>query len=335
MKPEREFTLAIGASILATSVGLLTSELALGVNEELFFSLFVLGLLFVLHASGTLQFLLNRLLLYYGRKRSIIGILTDIDINKIGAPRGNINDPSYWKEFLEKKRITIKEIKIGSKITQWSLQRYSVIFNAYGRLYPETDEKKTILELIFEYVARGGVFVNVSDFPFYYAFDINRSTVLNPTPYLDFASPVMVYNWKDFEKVEQGAKPSLFFYQENNFFNYDFIKRTNFLVQPIDSCENSEGLSVTVKLAVLITDRIEPSVLCKGSGVNFSPIFAGRYGNGKFLVSLIPFQGTDEPQHNASEDLVMEKIVEMIGKDREEKEQAMREYMKRHLLDKK
>ena len=306
--------MAIGSSILAASVGLLTNEQSLRVSIGLFCLLFGFGLLFVLHASGTLQSLLNRFLLFYGRKKLIVGILTDIDVSRTGAPHDNINDPSRWKEFLKEKGITIKEIKVGSKRTQWYLQRYSVILNPYGRVYPEIDEKKTILELIFEYVARGGAFVNVSDFPFYYGFDINKSTVLNPAPYLDFASPVMVYNWKDFEKVIQGAEPSLFFYQESSFFNYDFIKRTNFLIQPINFCENNGVLNITIKWAVLITEKIEPSFICKGSGVNFSPIFAGMYGKGKFLVSLLPFQENGSPPGNDLENLAMEKIVDMILK---------------------
>jgi hypothetical protein len=105
MKPEREFTLAIGASVLASSMGLLSSNSNFGPNEKLFTLLFITGILFVLHASGTLQFELQRTLFHFGNKNPKVGILNDISQKSISSPVGKVNDPSYWKELLNETKL--------------------------------------------------------------------------------------------------------------------------------------------------------------------------------------------------------------------------------------
>lgn len=309
MNPEREFTLAIGASLLATSVGLVGRVTTFQLNEELFLIFLVFGILFMMHASGIIQLIFGKLSFRYGNFRPVVGILTDLDPEKIKTQFTEINDPSCWKEYLQNKGIRTKKIRICSRTTRWSLQRYPVIINPYGRFYPEIDEKETVLGSIFDYVENGGAFVNVSDFPFYYASNPKRYTVINPSPYLDFREQVPIY------KYSESRYPCMYFYKDPiDYFRESFIKRTNFLIQTIEHCDKIKELGDGIKWAVLVNDKIKAEIICKGAGVNFSPIFSGSFGNGEFIISLISLDKSKSDVVNSVKELVVDRVLKMIGR---------------------
>jgi len=289
MKPEREFTLAMGASIIAASIGLLASNL--NSRWGLLISFLIVGILFVLHATGTLQFLTKKFLLYLSRKEPAVGIISDIQRKDLGSSLADNNDPDHWLKLLSDQNINAKLIKFKYRRTRWFLQRFTVVINPFGMFFPELDEEGTVLNLIFSYVENGGNFANISELPLYYAFDINKKTVLNPLPYLDFyiQSPTMIYDWKDFPRVQNGVRPSYFFYQDDWLFTKnEFMRRTNFLIQPVNFKKTLARTTLDIKMAIPVSgkSRAYPIDKYPGSGIDFSPIFRGMFGRGEFLISL-------------------------------------------------
>jgi hypothetical protein len=86
--------------------------------------------------------------------------------------------PSDWRDYFDKryktKIISCKDIS----------NRYAVLINPYGEVYPEEDlfVFKTFSR-IMEFIKRGGIFVNVGGFAFYYGWDITSKK--EPTPIAD------------------------------------------------------------------------------------------------------------------------------------------------------
>ena len=74
-----------------------------------------------------------------------------------------------WKECLsDEKKYMVDEI-MASKIDN----RYQIIINPFGEIYPEIDlEKKPVYGTIKEYIYHGGIFVNAGGFPFYWGWDV-------------------------------------------------------------------------------------------------------------------------------------------------------------------
>ena len=88
-----------------------------------------------------------------------------------------------WKECLsDETKYKVDEI-MASKIDN----RYQIIINPFGEIYPEIDlEKKPVYGAIKEYIYHGGIFVNAGGFPFYWGWDVkegNRKDFVDMIPY--------------------------------------------------------------------------------------------------------------------------------------------------------
>lgn len=86
--------------------------------------------------------------------------------------------PSDWRDYFDKryktKIVSCKEIS----------NRYAVVINPYGEVYPEGD--LFVLQTfnrIIKFIKNGGIFVNVGGFAFYYGWDIK--TKREPIPIAD------------------------------------------------------------------------------------------------------------------------------------------------------
>jgi hypothetical protein len=86
--------------------------------------------------------------------------------------------PYDWRDHFDKKYKT--EIISCKEISN----KYAVIVNPYGEVYPEEDLFSfRTFNLIIEFVKNGGIFVNVGGFAFYYGWDIE--TKRGPIPIAD------------------------------------------------------------------------------------------------------------------------------------------------------
>jgi hypothetical protein len=112
----------------------------------------------------------------------------------IFAPYEITSDNSSWVDlslrqiFESLKHSKIKFSVIGS---QTNFKQYPVVINPYGGVYPERDlSALKSLDDIFSYVKSGGVYINIADIPFYYAYDENLNRRIDTTPLADNFSQV-------------------------------------------------------------------------------------------------------------------------------------------------
>lgn len=82
-----------------------------------------------------------------------------------------------WREHLGRLKTDEENAKYevnyisASQITN----RYTVVINPFGEVYPEIDtKKKVIFEIIEDYIFTGGIFVCAGGFPLFYGWDVNK-----------------------------------------------------------------------------------------------------------------------------------------------------------------
>ncbi|MEM2129089.1 MAG: hypothetical protein QXZ70_00670 [Candidatus Bathyarchaeia archaeon] len=79
--------------------------------------------------------------------------------------------PEDWKKELEK--LGGKRCKVEFIYIKKNFDPYTVIINPYGEVYPEHNVGKLeSLTKVLSYVNSGGIFINISGIPFYYAFSL-------------------------------------------------------------------------------------------------------------------------------------------------------------------
>lgn len=142
----------------------------------------------MLLGTGFLQeAVVRRILRSIREKRPVIAIIGDLPwISDRPETRTHIwawckMDPAEWQRAITKDakqvgiRVKVKHIRIMRPHVRFFLDRYSAILNPYGSAYPEVNIKDLpVLHTILNYVLHGGLFVNVADIPFYWAYDPQR-----------------------------------------------------------------------------------------------------------------------------------------------------------------
>ena len=63
------------------------------------------------------------------------------------------------------------------------------MINPYGGVYPEEDLSTLVsLDRVFDFVRTGGIYINIADIPFYYAFDKKLNRRIDTTPFSKIVS---------------------------------------------------------------------------------------------------------------------------------------------------
>lgn len=242
--------------------------------------LFLLGL-------GIIQ---DRSLMITRRQRWIntlkIGILNDVDwdLNNAEIPVSTDINPCSWKETIEsiaenkKLDVEVKYVSVNS-----DLEPFALILNPYGSAYPETHlGSSATLEKILDYVRNGGLFMNVADIPFYFAYskDLRRR--------LDTAESIYVFS------------PSGGIGSVRPFQTVPSIKRLGLRIVPRDPLRFLLLLSTTSivqicseRFAILeanMSNCLRYTVTisdANGKSLETTPIFFVDYGEGSFFISLM------------------------------------------------
>jgi hypothetical protein len=169
-------TLAMGASLIGSSLPMVLTKL-----DVLPLTIFIMGIIFLLHGTGLLQeHIVGGFLRWYRTKKPVIAIINDLPWSEYGHVWSRM-EPKEWSSrinnIINEGQIDTKAklIEITKPWTRWFLDRYSIILNPYGPKYPETDiENLTIMKSILHCVENGGMFVNVADIPFFFPYDKRR-----------------------------------------------------------------------------------------------------------------------------------------------------------------
>jgi hypothetical protein len=224
--------------------------------------------------------------------------------------------PEGWKEEIERQSqedgVSINVILID---VRRSFDSYVAILNPYGGAHPERDVKNNeTLNKIFDYVNKGGLFVNVADIPGYWAYNLllkRRLDATTPIYGVDKApnGQISITRIRPFELTPFMEKLGL------RVLNIENSPLTNWKVEFEDRFKRIAGHVDEIKVdrATVVERNVKPIIKPKVDGETaLTPFFLGAYGNGEFLISQIFFDNKTRPQNNKMKELVAKVVIELI-----------------------
>lgn len=343
----RTTTLALGAALIGSAPGLFLAKpeiwrwaLALG----------LVGLVFVLHGTGFLQkYTIRPILRCLRKKRPLVAIISDLPWKDMTHPWAwDKMDPNQWSSRItyeakqKKTKVAVKRIEIKRPWVRFSLDRYNVILNPYGSAYPEINIKGIpALNTILDYVLNGGLFVNVADIPFYWAYDPQREILYDLMKHTyqyipsEYESDGQLLRLKSLQMQSFGPFTETPFLNEVKVYVINTETVQNGEIKPSYHCLKlkDESLSIKEIRSVAInrvalverrteykdTKRLEAGrvqSVVEEIEINEqlrTPICYINFGKGRFLVSLF-FLGYDKQLEQAKEQ-VISLLCELVIKD--------------------
>lgn len=213
--------------------------------------------------------------------------------------------PRQWKKELEKQAKKNKvKVRIELVDVKKNFDSYIAILNPYGGAYPESDIKNfETLKKIFDYVKEEGLFINVADIPGYFAYSLLRHRRLDATP--------PTYG------IDRGPKGEIQISEIRPFSLTPFMERLGLRVHKVE-IKNNVPHELDVKCNPKFKDKaneikenmhkikvhrvvevkegnVEPIMTAElpdptGEKVTVTPFFYAIYGDGRFLISLVPLR---------------------------------------------
>lgn len=267
------------------------------IGVGIIFSVFIL----LWYGSGSYsQWKHDRTIRMRRRKSVRIGIFNDI--SKIRHPEHYVHTNISYSEWEQKLQNLARPLGLRINIEYVScksqLDPFIAIINPFGGLYPEEDLKtySTLIRII-NFVKEGGLFINVADIPFYFAYDPTLNRRIDTTdPTTEFVGFVPV-TFRSFElsavSKELGLKPI-------NIIDTVEVNINRFLESTV------RYPRVFANRGALVTENMKTHVDEIRTDIGqASPLFSLKYGRGEFLISMIFL---DDPQ-NGDVDSVILKIM--------------------------
>lgn len=258
---------------------------------------FLCAFLLLLYGHQYFDGFLHMRLLNLRNRNPRVGIISDLGESMEGETASwTDTPPQEWKNRLRETadNLSYSFIAEEMKVHQDILHSYTVILNPYGGVYPENDlQDNSTLADIFNYVEEGGVFVNVADFPFFWAYSIQQRRRINPSRIEHFTQP---------DGRLQALQP---------FSAHPLVHDYGISVISIpgesDITVSHEGEEFGIVRALPDVDNIEEILPVKIEGDKVHAAARLRYGEGYFIFFLISL--TQEGS-NKLESLI---IAEVIG----------------------
>lgn len=228
--------------------------------------------------------------------------------------------PAEWKKEIEKWAVENKiKVKVDLIDVGKRFDSYAAVLNPYGGSYPEKDIKNfQTLNDIFDYVNKGGIFVNIADIPGYWLYSISLKRKLDATE--------PIYSTRN-------APDGKIYYDIHRLFaRVPFMERLGLITDNTDEDENytkwndvslrKEFHAIGMNIAdiqvnrVIQVERNVEAIIEPKQGK--TPFFRLVYGDGIFIISLI-FIGRTCPQNYKIKEIIIRVMIEMLKKDRKVK----------------
>lgn len=265
---------------------------------------FILSTLLLFFGSINIDSLVLKITKYFRNKAKYlrIGILSDIPWDKAKKYYWLKYSPEEWKESILQINNKFFVDLIGVKN---SFNKYNVIINPYGGLYPEDDlTNYSTLDKIFKYVKNGGVFLNCADMPGFWAYNPLLNKGINVSKQLDVLD-------------SNGNLQPL-----NIVSKTPFNKKLNIIVfnigdQALQYNSISEPSINNIKIyrTAFIESNINNLIHFSYNNRDYSPLFSIDYGEGQFIISLFWFdKNNSDALLNNLKNVILNKMFDLLKK---------------------
>ena len=230
-----------------------------------------------------------------------IGILRDISWEKrhqLYATYTNLSPKDWQDKIIHTADKNGVKVKVRLITTKKNLHGYMIVLNPYGGAYPERNlQTFTTLDKIFEYVAKGGLFVNIADVPGFYA----------DSPKLDHRVAVgsAVVDWESKGVLLETPfmrNLGLRVYTEEH---TDLVFVERFAGFSVPDLHGDRSVRVYLESYRILQPIVQPRTNTRITLSFFKKY--GEYGDGRFLISMLPI--TDYP---AMSDILAQIVIREV-----------------------
>lgn len=184
------------------------------------------------------------------------------------APYEIDSETSSWIDVSQRQLLNLiikNKINFAIIKKESSIFKYPVVVNPYGGVYPEKNASTLeSLNFLFDYVNKGGIYINIADIPFYYAFDQYHKRMINTTPLAG-----------DFSQVR-------------SFLQTILTKKLHCFVFGLTSGEDFDNnITRIISLAKNSRNLFNKSIKIDETETLYSPVLTIPYGKGYFVFSTI------------------------------------------------
>jgi hypothetical protein len=213
-------------------------------------------------------------------KKPRVGILSDLkwdDFHTTYATYTNISPECWQRAIVRETHQIYPKVKVKLISTKKNFDKFLIILNPYGGAYPERNQQiLATLDRIFEYVAAGGIFVNVADIPGFYA----------DRPELGHRLPLGRQDLRDILHTPFMDRLGLYVYA-GAYNNLMLTER--FKIPPVEPFTGDRAVHTTLEEYPILDPIVEPQeVNIGGRTRTVTQSFLKKYGTGKFLISMLP-----------------------------------------------
>lgn len=199
------------------------------------------------------------------------------------------------------------------------MHKYLLVLNPYGGVYPEHDlEQHSTFSAILEYARAGGIFVNVSDVPFFYAH--------SPS---DRRPKRCVARFELF-KLQDGTSRQIFYTPlldrlqvpmyaiKKRSWGLEFNDKYGIELDPPLSVEVNRVMQVGLETGTgeeaIARPVVRPRMDIEGpKGIQITPFCRVDYGDGEFIISTPPLSDSNNDGMCRLHDAIADVVVSAVA----------------------
>lgn len=265
--------------ICLLTIGAVISVIAVKFSFSLImWAVTIISLAVIYFALDYVPIFINWIKYYIRNRLRVVAILAPHDVD---------DETAGWVH-ISMRQITSELNKIGYRIAVINetskIFSYSFVINPYGSKYLEEDlENFTNLEAIKRYIINGGIFLNIADIPFYYAYSSQLKKSIDTTPLLNSLSGLRLFN--------DSLLTRKFFVKVFNSESYEYklehqdVKRTFVLSENVQNMIDKDY--IVHELGDEIFDQNGEAIGRQKIPNKTSPFVAIALGRGYLIVSSI------------------------------------------------
>lgn len=257
MEKIRAVSLLVAGSLISLVVKPIESGLVS--QWKLILVLFLLLVALGINVDKWIAEAYTQIIYRFNKKRRRIGVFSPYEINEKNSSWVNVSLKQLFNTLRSAK---VKFSQVAS--TGWIFE-YPVIVNPYGGVYSEKNASTLeSLNSIFDYVRKGGVYLNIADIPFYYAYDEDLQRRVDTTPLINDLSIL-----RSFLATQVSQRLHVFVFGINGPAHPEIFR----VIQIGENSINHHGSVIPVPY--------------QDTSYDCSPVVAIPYGRGHFLFSTL------------------------------------------------
>ncbi|MCK4393161.1 hypothetical protein KAX17_09675 [Candidatus Bipolaricaulota bacterium] len=234
-------------------------------------------------------------------------------------------EPQQWQktiiEFLKRRGLDVAvDVELVTAQRELRLHKYLLVLNPYGGVYPEHDlEQRSTFSAILEYTRAGGIFANVGDVPFFWAYSPSER---RPKRCVGSAQLFKLLDGRHWQRMYTPLLDRLqvpMYAVHERSWDLEFADKYGIKLDAPLSVEVDRVMQVAVETGTGVEDIVSPVVKPRADieqlkGIPVTPFCRVDYGSGEFIVSTLSLSDSDDTSVCRLRDAIADVVVSVVAK---------------------